>query len=514
MMTEPAGPSVARRVASGAGMMILLRLGERLVGLVTFSICARLLAPADFGLVALATSVVALVELFGHAGVDLALIQKRDADRRDYDTAWTLSVLIGTAAAAILCAIASPVAGFFKEPRVEFILYCLAGASFIAGFENIGTVQFRKSLDFRREFAYRLSIRVVAAAVVIAAALIWRDYSALVLGFLAGKIGLVGLSYLLHRYRPRFTLSGFASIAAFSKWVLVHNIVSGLGEQAATFIIARLLNVGVLAQFSAAKEISEVATTEIQAPIRRALFPGFSALSGDPGAIRRMYLDATGLMVMLGLPIPVGLALVAPDVVRVLLGEQWLTAAPLIPILALAGILRCFPSGAHMIFLSQGRPSVTAHLAMLRFAVLVPSLAFGTYLAGAHGAAWAIVATSTVMLFVNWVLVRTALALQRGDQWRVCYRPLLAAVAMSASVLGLHALLPVGETIGLGLLRVAGSGLVGATVYGAVLAAAWVVVGRPDGAERHALGFLADVLPRARRASATRSVSSRGSVPS
>ena len=111
------------------GLLIALRIAERLVGLASFSILARFLAPSDFGLLALATSVIAVVELFGQAGINLALIQRRSASRAEYDTAWTIDVLVGAVVAGIVAASAASLAVLLNEPRVERILYWLAAAS-------------------------------------------------------------------------------------------------------------------------------------------------------------------------------------------------------------------------------------------------------------------------------------------------------------------------------------------------------------------------------------------------
>lgn len=480
-------------------MMVLMRLGERLIGLVNFSICARLLTPADFGLVALATGVVALVEQFGRAGIDLALIQRQNADCHDFDAAWSANILIAATVATILCALAIPAAAFFKEPRVDSILYFLAAATFIAGFENIGTIEFQKGLAFHKELAYRLLIRVVAVVATIAAAFIWRDFTALVIGYVAGKVGLVALSYLLQGYRPRFSLGRLRNIAAFSKWILVRNMITGLNEQAATFTIGRFLAVDALAFFSAAREIAALATTEILAPVRRAQYPGFAALHHDPAAFRRLYLDATGLSIMLGLPIPVGLSIVATDFVRVLLGSQWLGAVPLIPILVLAGIMSCFASGTQIVFLGLGQPRVTAYLAVIRFVTLIPALVFGAVIAGTNGVAWAIVATGAVMFAINGFQIRHALKLSVMDQGRICYRSVLASVVMFLVVSAAQSILPDGGAIATVTVRLLASIAIGAVVYVVALWVAWLAAGFPDGAERHALRAVHEGVARLRR---------------
>ena len=495
-MSEAEPQSIGRKVADGAKRMVMLRLAERLVGLVSFSILARILMPEDFGLLALATSIIAMIELFGQAGIDLALIQRRSAGRDEYDTAWTINILVGAGIAVIVAVSAGPLAELMGEGRVEVILYWLAGASLVGGFSNIGTVDFRKFFDFRKEFWFRFSIRLIKTPVTIALALLWRDYWALVAGYLTSTVVLVALSYAMHPYRPRFSLQAIRSFARFSGWMLIRNLLNGINNHLVNLIVGRQISVGPLGFFTAGREIAGMATTELQAPIRRALFPGYAALSHDPVALRRNYLEWTAVMVLLTLPIPAGLALVAPDIVLVLMGEKWLPAAPLIQILAYAGILRSFASGAQFLFIAVGRPQISAKLAALRFVLLIPLVVLGTSIAGAAGAAAAMLATAVVMFTINLGFITRVLGLAPTALLRVTHRPVIAAVCMMAAVWGSDAmLLPGPEAIG-ALLHLLAATLAGVTVYTGTLLAIWSLAGRPSGAERHALDAL---LLRARR---------------
>src|SRR5262245_13230839 len=87
--------SLNRQITRGAAWMIGLRLADRIVGVLSMIILARLLVPADFGIVALAISMVAAIAIFGEFGFELALIQNQKAERRHYDTAWTLNACRG-----------------------------------------------------------------------------------------------------------------------------------------------------------------------------------------------------------------------------------------------------------------------------------------------------------------------------------------------------------------------------------------------------------------------------------
>ena len=488
-MTDAAASTVGRKVADGAGMMIALRISERLVGLASFSLLARFLAPSDFGLLALATSVIAVVELFGQAGINLALIQRRSASRAEYDTAWTIDVVVGAAVAGIVAANAASLAVLLNEPRVEHVLYWLAAASVVGGFQNIGIVDFQKAFQFGKEFRLRLSTRALKAIATIGFALAWRDYWALVAGYVAGTLVSVTLSYAMHPYRPRFTLSAIRQFSHFSGWMLVRNISTGLSEHLVNLLLGRAVSVAGLAFFSAAREIAEMATTELQAPIRRAMFPGFAALNHDPALLRRSYVDWTAVMVLLTFPIPIGVALVAPDLVRVLLGERWLPVAALLQILACAGIFRASVTGAQLMLIAMGQPRAAAIVAVLRAIVLIPLVVAGIALGDAMGAAVAMFTMAAMMFAVNLAVVARTVRVSRRELLEASWRPIVATLVMGATVLGLVPLLPGGASLSAAIVRLAGESLAGLASYVLALWSLWSLAGRPAGAEAHALNF-------------------------
>src|SRR5689334_3660435 len=138
--------------------MVGFRMLDRGAGVISMLILARLLLPEHFGIVALATSVLAFVELLGALGLDTILIQKRDLTRDHWNTAWTIQLMAATLCACILAVAATPATWFFHEPRLGPIVYMLALAMLIDGLQNIRIVEFRKEMRFDREFLY-LSIR-------------------------------------------------------------------------------------------------------------------------------------------------------------------------------------------------------------------------------------------------------------------------------------------------------------------------------------------------------------------
>ncbi len=141
-----------RKMAKGVVWMSVLRLSVRMLSLISTVILARLLVPEDFGIVAMATSIIALLELATAFSFEVPLIQKQDPSREDYDSAWTLNVLFYACLTVCLLLLAAPAASFYQEERLKDVIPILAIGFMARGFGNIGVVKFQKELQFNKDF--------------------------------------------------------------------------------------------------------------------------------------------------------------------------------------------------------------------------------------------------------------------------------------------------------------------------------------------------------------------------
>src|SRR6188768_753300 len=189
---------MTQHIAAGALWMVLAKLLERSLGLISSLFLVRLLAPADFGIVAMAMSLIALLELFSAFGLDSVLIQNRAATDAHFHTAWTLNVIAACVAGVILAALAIPASLFYQEPRLVPVILVFALASAVQGLENIGVVMFRKDLQFDREFRYLLAKKLIGFAITVPLAFWLRDFWALVYGILISRFIIVAYSYMVH----------------------------------------------------------------------------------------------------------------------------------------------------------------------------------------------------------------------------------------------------------------------------------------------------------------------------
>ena len=337
-MTDQATParSITSRVARGAQWMVAWRVISRALGFVSVLILANLLVPADFGLVAVATTVSAAVEGLSQLGVRDALVRMHD-DRRDYyDTAFSIQVGRGLVTGVLIAAVSSYAAIFMAEPRVTGILLVLAALTALSGFENIGVVSFTRALEFRVLFLLQAGPRLAGFVTTTTLAVAYHSYWALIAGSVIGKTSSLVASYIVSPHRPRFGTAGWRYLVHFSFWTWLGGIVLVILVRADSFLLAPILGTAVFGLYVLAYEIASLPVTELLEPACAALFPGF-ALARRGGTVpAQMGLSVAGALAIFTVPFSAGISACSGYLVTGLLGPAWEPAQPLIAVLAWA----------------------------------------------------------------------------------------------------------------------------------------------------------------------------------
>ena len=489
---------VQGKMARGALWMVLFKLLERSLGLISTLILVRLLSPADFGVVAMATSFIFMAELLTGFGFDVALIQKQDATEEHYHTAWTCNVLLGLLITLAMLVVAAPIADFYRHPEVFWVVCALALGPLLSGCENIGVVAFRKELQFRREFFFQLSRKVIGFLVVVPLAFFLQSYWALVAGMLTSKLAGTVMSYLAHPFRPRFTLVEIRGLIGFSKWLLFNNMVGFLKERSSDLVIGRLYGAAPLGVYNVSYEFASMSSTELSAPINRALMPGFARIAGDPAAMRAAYANAIGMLVILGVPAAAGIFAVARFLVPVALGTKWLEAVPLMEILAVNGALLLFHSSICAVLIANGYPArvtMSNGLYVVMLLVLLVALVPGL---GVTGAALAALGASIFSTPIYLLEVRRSIGIPAAVFMRAAARPVLAALAMAGLVRWFLPDWSTAMTVAVAAGWLIGSVTLGVVAYAAVIFLLWLSLGRPAGAEQLLLESALQLLARRR----------------
>ena len=470
-------------VFKGAILYVLMRWTDRLVGFVSTLILARILVPADFGIIAMTSMVIGLVDIFMDLGVNIALIQNRHPTKSHYDTAWTLRIIQASVTVTVISILAPFAADYFNDQRVTAVLRIMSIGILAASFENIGIVTFQKEMRADMDFKFTFSKRMIGLVVTISAALILRSYWALVIGTLAGRVLGVVLSYYFHPMRPWFSLERFKEIFSTSQWMLINSVGGYLNNNLHKMLVGGRTNATTMGNYALGDEISAMPSSEILAPLNRILFPAFVQAKHDLKALKDIFLLAQGVQCLIAIPASMGLAFVANDAVVVLLGAKWGAVTPFIQILALSNIVQAITtsSGYVLLALKKNRASILNTWVQVTVFAGIALLVLDA--PGATQLAWTrVVAVIAGAITALSILLACLPNISLFDIGATTVRPAVATALMGFLIVQLDAFVGNASLLSL-MVKIA----CGATVYALAIMLMWLAVGKPAGAEQYIL---------------------------
>ena len=433
----PQPDHIGRKTVVAAGWMVGWRMAARMLGFISMLVLARLLVPADFGLVAMAAVFNGTIEALSLLGVDSALVRSEEVDDSLLNTAFTMEVMRALTNAAVV-ALLSPVAGiWFGDPRLFPILLVLAANAAIGGFENIGIVSFRREMQFEKEFVIFLVPRLGGFVATLVLALLLRSYWALVAGIVLAQTLRVILTYVIHPYRPRFSLARWRELTGFSFWMWVYAVGSFFGGQADTLVLGRAFGPAVLGVYLTALQIGTLPITEVTEPIRRALFSGFSAAQRrGMNPIANVISIASVLLVGI-VPAAIAISAASGPITAVLLGPHWYAAQPLIAIFAWQCLFSVFSSVLAPAYVARADVRSNAMICVLtaisRFAAMGAGAASGSL----EVAAWASVGSRALEMMLYFIDLRGnpnfRIRLVIADSGRILIAGVVSALVLYAS---------------------------------------------------------------------------------
>jgi O-antigen/teichoic acid export membrane protein len=487
----PDSDAPVTKFLSGSAWMLGMRWSMRLIGLATTIILARLLDPLDFGIIAMAMIITGLLQIVTWTGVDLALIKDQKSSDAHYNTAWTIQIIQGFLLAALLLIAAPFSEQYFNEPRVVAVIQALALNAIIQGFGNIGVVEFRKRLDFATEFRFGFYKKFATFLVTVPAAVIIGNYWAIVISMIFSALLGVLLSYMMHPYRPRFSMSKGREIWSFSQWLLVSRLGIFLNRKLDALIIGNVMGTQAIGIYHVAYEIGTLFSDEFVMPIRRALFPNMALLRDNKQALENTVYTLVSAVAVLCMSAGFGISAIAHSFTYFVLGEKWMEAADLIHWLAIFGAIAGTSLGLEVVLLATDRPRLSALEAWAQVAVVVPLIYWAANGGNLVDVAEVRTAIAGGFLVVMSFIVSRACGFSMRRILGAIARPLIAAWLMWWIVGGMQP-----DTGIAGIPSVLFSIAAGVIVFAVTLLGIWWLAGRPAGAEQIALDRLRSSLRR------------------
>jgi PST family polysaccharide transporter len=327
------------------------------MGFVFTVITARLLAPSDFGLIAMVATATALISLVQDLGATQAVIQRDRIDEGQLSALFWISVALGLVLAMLLGFSAPAIAAFFSEPRLERLTVAFAVLIAVTGLQAIPFALLNRWMRFR-DLAI-IDALAVTANFVVGVGLAWQMESYWALYAAAGAAAIFSLvgCWIASGFipgKPTFNDETRAMIG-FGSGVSGFNIANYLSRHADKILIGKVFGGGPLGLYDRAYRLLLFPLSQIHAPMGRVMIPLLSRTQSDPERYRRAYMECVSLLLAATQPGILFATVFAADVFRILMGEQWMDSAPIFTWLGVCGLHQIMTSTVGWLYISQGR---------------------------------------------------------------------------------------------------------------------------------------------------------------
>ncbi len=357
---DPGGGSRLQRAAAKGALWVfgafalgqVVRLGSSLV-------LSRLLFPEAFGIMRVLMVVVGIVGMLSDAGLRGSIIAHKRGNEPDfYNTAWTLQCLRGVAVAAVVSALAAPLASYYALPELSFLLPAVGLSLVFRGLQSTAVFTLSRQVNPKPGALLDLAVRVSSVAIMVGLAFVWKSVWVLALGMILSNMG-SGLAthFLIKGYRNRWRWDKEAVRAQlrFGKWVFLSSALAALLGQGGSAVVAKLLTDNMLGVYSIALLLSEAVTQAMQTVATKVLQPLYAKfVLGNRKRLRGRMFKVRGALLALALPPLWVLGIFGQEIVDLLFDERYVQAGWMLRILAAGSIGTLIIGTAEMLFVASG----------------------------------------------------------------------------------------------------------------------------------------------------------------
>jgi lipopolysaccharide exporter len=342
------------KTLKSTALLISMKFIERFIGIISTLILARLLIPEDFGIVAIVLLSINFFDAISVAGTEQYIIQKNMVSSQDLNTAWSLDILLKTIMVLMLILLAVFIAEFYEKPQLTLPIQIMSVTLLIRASINPEIYLLKKTNQYRTIFNLSVVQKFLMATTTITMALYFQSFWALVIGHVVNVVVLCVGSYVICKFRPKFTLINFKDQFYFSKWSLLKSIFGYVGSQIDTILVGKIHDIASLGAYHNMKYLSSMPYTQLIEPGTTPLFATFAAEKNNFRKTQYFFDLSFFMIISFGIPLCVFSVIFSKEIVLTLLGDQWVEYASLFGIFSIFILSQSIASIAQSLCLSRG----------------------------------------------------------------------------------------------------------------------------------------------------------------
>jgi O-antigen/teichoic acid export membrane protein len=351
------------RVAVGLRWSALDQVVQQIMRLGIAALLAHLIAPAEFGLMAMALVFANLGKLLGDLGLAPGLIQRRQLTDRHISTAFVASGVVGLLVAAVLSALSEAIASFYHQPRLQPMLLVLSLTFVFAGLTGTPHSLLRRAFMFRPfVLCYALAVSIGGMTGVVIALLgggVWALVLASVVESFVGFVAACAITVAAGLWRPSllFSRAALRDLMGFGASVSASRLLLYGRQNLDNLLVGRVLGATALGLYNLAYSMMLYPLQRVSDVVSNVSLAAFSSIQDDRPRMVAAYRRAVRTICLVVFPVSVGSLVAAPVIVPVVFGPSWTPAVATVQILTLNGPRIALTSLNTSALQAIGRPS-------------------------------------------------------------------------------------------------------------------------------------------------------------
>lgn len=446
--TEDFGTRLSGRASRGAVATLVAQWTRFVIQLGSTAALARILSPADYGLVAMVVAFTGLGERFKDLGLSAATIQKSHLTHRQVTNLFWINTAVGAGLTVVTLVGAPVLAAFYGRPALVPVTAGLSATFLFGGLAVQHHALLVRGMRYHRLAVIEVAAMIVAVVVALTAGLLGAGYWALVLLQVVQAAVRCAGSWLSSQWRPGLPTrhSDSRGLLVFGGHLSFFNVINYAGQNVDNIVIGRFLGAGPLGLYSKAYQLLLLPINQLNAPIANVAIRTLSYLRDAPDRYRAYYLQAIGTIAYVAMPAVALIAVLSAEAVRIVLGDQWVGASALFRVLAIGSLALVIGNTTGWLYISSGRADRMARWAMMSRPFMIIAFLIGVQW-DALGVAAAYAVAGYALLVPGFVNALRDTPVNLTDVVRVTWRPFLISVMVGLGSWVLHGQLPEGGPV-------------------------------------------------------------------
>jgi PST family polysaccharide transporter len=416
------------RSVRGGAITLVAQIIRFLLSTAGTMVLARLLAPSDYGLVAMVSPITGFVAMFRDMGLSAATVQREHIKHEQISTLFWITLGLSVMSAAIAIILAPVIGWFYHDSRVIWITIASACVFIPSGISAQHVALLNRQMRFRSIAVIDIMALAVALLTGIVGALCGMHFWALIAMNYGSSITYVVMGWVLTGWRPGKPVrhSGVRSMLKFGGNLTTYNIAGYLSRNLDNVLVGRYCGDVALGLYSRAYNLLMLQFNQIVIPLSSVAVPAMTRLQSEPTRLARYYLKALNICALLTFPFVVLLIIVHREVILLVLGPNWIEVAPIFEMLAISAAIQPALSSLTWLYVSTGNTARLAKWGMFSTPVIIISFIVGLP-QGGFGVARAYSIAMLLLVIPAVVYAARGLPLRLPDFARALRIPVLIA---------------------------------------------------------------------------------------